>query len=103
MIASDLVAIGILVLCVALAMFGVLKWLFRFFAGVALGLLILSCVALLADNPKFDQLSRGVFSGGKVIPCIRSQVCCVGEFLAADNQEPDRSVVNQKQPPGTPG
>lgn len=86
MIASDLIAIGILVLCIILAMFGVLKWLFRFLAGVALGLLILSCIALLASNPKFDQVSRGAFRDGRVIPYLRSQVSTVGEFLSSTEE-----------------
>lgn len=87
MMTSDLIAIGILVFCIALSMLGILKWLFRFFAGVVLGLLVLSCIGLLADNPKFDELSRGKFRGGKVIPCIRSQVQSVGEFLARADEE----------------
>ena len=83
MLASDLIAVGILVVCILLAMLGVLKWLFRFLAGVALGLLILSCIALLAGNPKFDQVSRGAFRGGKVIPYLRAQVTTVAEFLSS--------------------
>ena len=83
MIPSDLIAIAILVVCILLALFGVLKWLFRFLAGVALGLLILSCIALLASNPKFDRVSRGAFRGGKVIPYLRAQVTTAGEFLSS--------------------
>jgi hypothetical protein len=83
MLTSDLIAVGILILCIVLAMFGVLKWLFRFLAGVALGLLILSIIAILASNPKFDQASRGAFRGGKVIPYLRAQVTTVGEFLSS--------------------
>jgi hypothetical protein len=93
MITSDLIAIGILILCIVLAMLGILKWLLRFCAGVALGLLVLSCIGLLADNPKFDQLSRGAFRGGKVIPCIRSQVHYVGEFLSRADEEPQNTVA----------
>ena len=83
MFAGDFIAVGIVVLCILLAMFGVLKWMFRFLAGVVLGLLILSCIALLAGNPKFDQLSRGAFRNGKVIPFMRAQVTTVGEFLSS--------------------
>jgi len=83
MLTSDLIAVGILVVCILLAIFGVLKWLFRFLAGVALGLLILSVIALLAGNPKFDRASRGAFRGGKVIPYLRAQVTTVGEFLSS--------------------
>ncbi len=93
MLTSDLIAIGILVLCVFLALFGVLKWLFRFCAGIVLGLLILSCIGLLADNPKFDQITKGRFSGGKVIPCVRSQVRTVGEFLSRTDEEPYERVA----------
>ncbi|MHC4700981.1 MAG: hypothetical protein ACYTFQ_10430 [Planctomycetota bacterium] len=71
MLTSDLIAIGIIVLCIVLALCGVLKWLLRFCAGVALGLLILSCVALLADNPEFNEITKGKLNGGKVIPCVR--------------------------------
>lgn len=88
MLTSDLIAIGILVICVLLALCGVLKWLFRFCAGVALGVLVLSCIALLADNPEFDKITKGKFSGGKVIPCVRSQVRTVGRFLSRADEEP---------------
>ena len=92
MLTSDLIAIGILVLCVALALFGVLKWLLRFCVGVAFGLLVLSCIGLLVENPKFDQLTKGKLSGGTVIPCIRSQVRTVGEFLSRSDEGP-REIV----------
>ena len=93
MLTSDLIAIGILVLCIVLALCGVLRWLLRFFAGLALGLLILSCIGLLADNPKFDQVTQGKFSGGKVIPCVRSQVRTVGRFLSRTDEEPYERVA----------
>jgi hypothetical protein len=86
MLTSDVVAVGILILCILLAMFGMLKWLFRFLAGVAFGLLVLSVIAILASNPKFDQASRGAFRGGKVIPYLRAQVTTVGEFLSSPEQ-----------------
>lgn len=76
-----------------LALFGVLKWLFRFCAGVVLGLLILSCIGLLADNPKFDQVTKGTLSAGKVIPCVRSQIRTVGEFLSRTDEEPYERVA----------
>jgi hypothetical protein len=93
MLTSDLIAIGILVLCIVLALCGVLKWLLRFFAGVALGLLILSCIGLLADNPNFDQITKGAFSGGKVIPCVRSQIRTVGQFLSRTDEGPYEKVA----------
>ena len=88
MLTSDLIAIGILVLCIILALCGVLKWLLRLCAGVALGVLILSCIALLGDNPEFHQITKGKLSGGKVIPCVRNQVRTVGRFLSRTDQEP---------------
>lgn len=93
MLTSDLIAIGILVLCIVLALVGVLKWLFRFFAGVAIGLLILSCIGLLLDNPKFDQVTQGKLSGGKVIPCVRSQIRTIGRFLSRADEEPYEKVA----------
>ena len=95
MLTSDLIAIGILVLCIVLAMCGVLKWLFRFVAGVVLGLLILSCIGILADNPKFDQVSRGAFRDGIVIPYLRSQVSAVGEFLSRTDEQPYKTVAKR--------
>lgn len=86
MLTSDFIAVGILVVCILLAMFGVLKWLFRFLGGVVLGLLILSIIALLASNPRFDQASKGAFRGGKVIPYLRAQVTTVGEFLSSTEE-----------------
>jgi hypothetical protein len=93
MLTSDLIAIGILVLCIVLALCGVLKWLLRCCAGLALGVLILSCIALLADNPEFNQITKGKFSGGRVIPCVRSQVRTVGRFLSRSDEEPYQTVA----------
>ncbi|MHC4119809.1 MAG: hypothetical protein ACYSWO_20110 [Planctomycetota bacterium] len=93
MLTSDLIAIGIIVLCIVLALCGVLKWLLRFCAGVALGLLILSCVALLADNPEFNEITKGKLNGGKVIPCVRSQVRTVGRFLSRTDAQPYERVA----------
>ena len=93
MLTSDLIAIGILVLCIVLALFGVLKWLLRFFAGVALGLFILSCIGLLADNTQFNQATKGKLSGGVVIPCVRSQIRTFGRFLSRSDEEPYKRVA----------
>jgi hypothetical protein len=63
-------------------MLGVFKWLLRFAAGMALGLAVLACIALLTENAKFNDASRGIFQGGNVIPCMRTQVKKMGEFIS---------------------
>lgn len=87
MVTSDLIAIGIVVLCVVLGILGTFKWLLRFAAGMVLGLAILACLGLLAENPKFNEASRGIFTGGVVIPCMRNQVRSVGEFIGRTDEE----------------
>jgi len=87
MVTSDLVAIGIVVVCIVLGILGTFKWLLRFAAGMVLGLAILACLGLLAENPKFNDASRGIFKGGVVIPCMRNQVRYVGEFISRADTE----------------
>lgn len=96
MATSDLIAIGILIFCIVLSVLGTLKWLLRFIAGVILGLMILACIGLLSDNPKFDKVSRGVFRGGVVIPCMKSQIQSVGEFISRSNEASYDDVAMSK-------
>ena len=86
MMTSDLIAIGILIFCIVLSLLGILKWLLRFCAGVVLGILILVCVGLLAENPKFNEVSRGAFRDGTVIPYIRNQIGAVGDFISRTDE-----------------
>jgi len=79
---SDKIAIGILIFCTVFGAFGAFKWLLHLFAGVVFGLVILVCVGLLADNPQFDELSRGIFKQGVVIPYIRNQITAVQHFIS---------------------
>ena len=88
MATSDMIAIGILVLCTLLGVLGVFKWLLRLFAGLFVGALVLSCVALLVCNPKFDELSRGKFRGGVVIPYVRQNLSDVGDFIRGIAKDP---------------
>lgn len=74
MASSDMIAISVLIVCVVLAIFGTLKWLFRLFGGLVLGALVLGIVALLSANPKFNEFSKGLFRNGVVIPCVRQQI-----------------------------
>jgi len=82
MVMSDLIAIGILVICIVLGILGMLKWILRLVAGLILGVLILVGLGMLADNPKFNEASHGIFKDGVVIPCMRSQVRAVGELMS---------------------
>jgi hypothetical protein len=82
MVLGDKIAIGILIFCVVLGALGTFKWLLHLFAGVVFGLLILVCVGLLADNPRFDKLSGGVFKHGVVIPYIRNQITIIQDLIS---------------------
>ena len=93
MVMSDSIAVSILLFCMVLGILGALKWLLRLFAGIALGLLILTCIGLLTDNPRFDQISRGAFKDGTVIPYLMDQVSTVGEFLSSTDNGPYEKVV----------
>jgi hypothetical protein len=86
MVTSDIIAVVVMISCVVLGLLGTFKWLVRFLAGALLGFLILACVALLVERPKFDELSNGVFKRGVVIPCIRKQVSNLGEIISIDKQ-----------------
>ena len=90
MVTGDLIAIGILLFCAILSLLGALKWLLRIAGGLALGALILVGLSLLADNPKFNDASQGVFRQGVVIPCMRYQVRSIKLFDKAthDKQHP---------------
>ncbi len=74
MASSDVIAVSVIIVCVILATLGTLKWLFRLFGGLVLGVLILGVVALLSANPKFNEVSKGLFRDGVVIPCVRQQI-----------------------------
>lgn len=71
---SDLIAIGILLFFVILGLLGSFKWLVQLFVGLLVGLLVLVFVSVVAENPKFDFLSRGIFKQGVIVPFIRKQV-----------------------------
>ena len=83
---GDIIAIGIVVVCVLLGIRGVLKWVIRAMAGLALGILILACIALLSGNAEFDQMSRSVFRKGTVMPLVRTQINHVGKFISERSQ-----------------
>lgn len=94
---SDYVAMGILLLCVRLSMLGALKWVLRFIAGAALGLVIIACIGLFSENPEFDRISRGLFRGGVIIPCVRSQIHIVGGYAGAeDSAYPEAALAGNK-------
>lgn len=96
MMTSDFIAIVILIFCIVLGLLGILKWLLRFFAGVVLGILILVCIGLLAENPKFNEVSHGAFRDGKVIPYIRNQIGAVGDFIRNTDEEPYKKYAMNK-------
>ena len=71
---SDVIANSVIVVCVVLGILGTFKWLVRLFAGALLGIVVLCVVALLSANPKFNELSKGLFREGVVVPCVRQQI-----------------------------
>jgi len=74
MITTDVIAVSIVVLCVVLVVSGAMKWFLRIGAGILLGIVILICLGFLADNPRFNEISKGFFKGGEIIPCVKSQM-----------------------------
>ena len=86
MITSDFIVIGILIFCIVLSLLGILKWLLRFCAGVVLGIIILVCVGLLAENPKFNEVSQGAFRDGIVITYIKNQIGAIGDFISRTDE-----------------
>lgn len=86
MVTGDFIAIGIVLVCVFLAMSGALKWLMRLFLGAALGLLILALIGLLVPNQSFDAISHGLFREGVVIPYIRQQIGVVGGLVSKNSE-----------------
>lgn len=92
---GDFIAIGILLFCVILGILGQFKWLLQIITGMVVGLLVLGGISLLAENPKIDWLSRGVFKQGVILPYIRSQVNTVEKLVseAYEIPEPERTVT----------
>ncbi len=80
MVIGDKVVIGIFVFFVLLGALGALKWFVQVFTGAFVGLLVLICVAILANNPKFNLLTKGIFRQGVVIPYIEKQVSRIEDF-----------------------
>ena len=68
---SDIVAIGILVICILLGMFGFFKCLSRFLSGFIVGLLILTCLSVWIGHPIFDKYSQAIFQDGIVFPYLK--------------------------------
>ena len=85
MVMTDFIAVGIVLFCVFLSMSGALKWLMRVLLGAALGLAVLAVIGLMVSNPRFDELSGGLFRQGRVIPYIRQQVGLVGDFMSQNS------------------
>lgn len=78
---SDIIAVGILFLCILFGMFGFFKCLGRSISGFVFGLLILMCISALVNHPVFDKYSHGILQGGKIIPYLEQQTSKVKEFI----------------------
>lgn len=72
MVSGDIVAIGIIVLCLVIGL-TTLKLLSRVLMGIFLGLIVLSCIGFLSDNTKFNELTHGIFETGVVIPYVKQK------------------------------
>jgi hypothetical protein len=93
MATGDFIAVGIVLICVLLAMSGALKWFMRLFLGAALGLLILAFIGLLVPNQSFNDISHGLFRQGVVIPYIRQQIGVVGGLVSENSKSATKLVV----------
>jgi len=90
---ADKIAIGILIFCILLGGFGLFKWLVRVLEGILVGIAVLVCVALLVNNPHFNDLSKGTMKGGTIIPYIRNQITIVQDLIISDSNEPTEPVT----------
>lgn len=90
MATSDYIAFGILIFCTCVSLFGLLKWLLRLVAGAGFGVAILVCISFLANDPQFDNLSRGVFRQGLVFPCMRQHIRFLDHVQADASPQPEK-------------
>ena len=70
MVLSDIVAIGIIVLCLVIGL-TTLKLLSRLLMGIFLSIVVLTCIGLLSENAIFDRLSHGIFRQGVVVQFVK--------------------------------
>jgi hypothetical protein len=85
---GDKISIGIVIFCVVLGALGAFRWFLHLFAGAVFGLLILVCIGLLVDNPRFDEVSRGIFKEGVVISYIKKQITVVQDVISRSDTVP---------------
>ena len=90
---SDIIAIGVLVVCILLGMLGFFKCLSRFISGFIVGMLILFCISAWADHPVFDKYSQSVFQGSKVFSFLKQQTSKLKDSI--HNQWPNDNVQSK--------
>jgi len=72
MVIGDIVAIGIIVLCLVIGS-TTLKLVSRLLMGVVLSIVVLTCIGLLSDNAMFDRLTHGIFRDGVVVSYVQQK------------------------------
>jgi len=82
MITTDIIAIFIVVSCILLVVSGALKWFLRLTVGLVLGIGILICLGFLAENPKFNEMSKGLFQSGTIIPSVKNRLVSIADQVA---------------------
>ena len=82
MMTTDIIAISIVLGCIVLVVSGALKWFLRLMMGIVLGIMILICLGFLADSAKFNEMSKGLFKRGMIIPCVKDHVVLIADQVA---------------------
>jgi hypothetical protein len=82
MITTDIIAISIVLVCILLVISGTLKWVLRLMVGIVLGIVILICLGFLADNPRFNEMSKGFFQSGTIIPGVKNHIVSIADQAA---------------------
>ena len=80
MVLSDIVAIGIIVLCLVIGL-TTLKLLSRLLMGILLSFVVLACIGLLSENATFDRLSHGVFRQGIVVQYVKHKTVSTAQNI----------------------
>ena len=84
---SDIIAIGILVICILLGIFGFFKFLSRFLSGFIVGLLILTCLSVWIGHPVFDKYSQYFFQDGTIFPYLKDHTMKLKEEFHVQSSE----------------
>ena len=85
MATSDIVAVGLLVLCVLLGMRGCFRWLPGAVLGLIVGFMILVAIGMVSSRPWSGQVGS-FFSEGSIVPSVGRQVKRLAERTRTERE-----------------